>query len=294
MACFCVLAAPAAGADHSPTLASLKADDAQLAAKSRSAVLNLYSLDAQLTSAETRLSALQSDATRLRAERVTLRHELRLAHLDIRISQDQLASRLRFIYAQGTTRPLDIVMGATSLGDALTELDDLNRVAASNADVLLEVRTAQRHLTGVGQALALRGRELATTTLAASQTVSQLAGDQAARESYLAGLAQQRSLDSAKIAQLSAEAQAAVVRSETLAPPPAAPAPAPTSAGAALSAPIAEPDSVTTASAGNPITITPPAASGATITVVATGYDLPGDTSTGLPVGWESPQSTPR
>ena len=34
-------------------------------------------------------------------------------------------------------------MGAKSLGDAMTELDDFNRVAASNADVLLQVRSAQ-------------------------------------------------------------------------------------------------------------------------------------------------------
>ena len=273
---------PASGAGPSATLASVQAADAQVAANARAAVLDLYSLDARLGAAEIRLNALRGDATTLRAERVVLRHELQYARLDIRVSQAQLASRLRFIYAQGSTSSLDILMGAKSLGDAMTDLDDLNRVAASNAEVMLEVRTSQRHLTLVAQTLAQRERELAATTLAASQTVSQLAGVKAAREAYLAGLEQQRSLDSARIAELSAEAQAAVVRSETLAPTPTPTVPA-------LSAPVAEPVAITTPSATTALTVAPPAASGngnGTITVVATGYDLPGHTSTGLPVGW--------
>ena len=276
-----MLVTPAAGAGPTATLQRVQADDAQLAANARASVLDLYSLDARLGSAEVRLTALRSDATQLRAERVVLRHELRFARLDIRVSQAQLASRLRFIYAQGTTSSLDILMGATSLGDALTELDDLNRVAASNAEVVLEVRTSQRHLALVGQMLAARERELAATTLAASQTVAQLAGVKAAREAYLAGLEQQRSLDSAKIAELSAEAQAAVVRSETLAPTPTPTVPA-------LSAPTAEPVAITIPAAGTPLTVSAAdgTGTGSTITVVATGYDLPGHTSTGLPVGW--------
>jgi 3D (Asp-Asp-Asp) domain-containing protein len=280
-ACFCLLVTPASGAGPSATLAGVKSAEAQLAANARAAVLDLYSLDARLGAAEIRLNALRGDATTLRAERVVLRHELRFARLDIRISQARLASRLRFIYAQGTTSSLDILMGARSLGDAMTDLDDLNRVAASNAEVMLEVRTSQRHLTLVAQTLAERERELAATTQAAAQTVSQLVGVKAAREAYLAGLEQQRSLDSARIAELSAEAQAAVVRSETLAPTPTPTVPA-------LSAPVAEPVAITTPSAATALTVTSGAASGngSTITVIATGYDLPGHTSTGLPVGW--------
>ena len=52
-ACVCMLAIPAAaGAGHSPTVAALQADDAGLAAKSRAAVLDLYSLDTRLTAAQ--------------------------------------------------------------------------------------------------------------------------------------------------------------------------------------------------------------------------------------------------
>ena len=76
----------------------------------------------------------------------SLTHALRLARLDARLSQKRLATRLRFIYEHGTTSSLDVVMGAKSLEDAMTQLDDFNRVAASNADVLLQVRSAQHRM----------------------------------------------------------------------------------------------------------------------------------------------------
>ena len=82
--------------------------------------------------------------------------------------------RLRFIYDHGTTSSLDVVMGAKSLGDAMTELDDFNRVAASNADVLLQVRSAQHHMAYLQRTLASREQTLAATTSAAAQTVSDL------------------------------------------------------------------------------------------------------------------------
>ena len=64
-----VLAAPAlglAGAGHSS--ASLRAANARLEARSRSAVLELYSLDARLGSAQSRLASLGRQAETLRAE----------------------------------------------------------------------------------------------------------------------------------------------------------------------------------------------------------------------------------
>ena len=114
--------------------------------------------------AQARLSTLQAAAVRLKGERATLTHALRLARLDARLCQQRLALRLRFIYDHGTTSSLDVVMGAKSLGDAMTELDDFNRVAASNADVLLQVRSAQHHMTYLQRTPASREQTLAATT----------------------------------------------------------------------------------------------------------------------------------
>jgi len=266
-ACACVLLIPAAAsAGPSPGVAALKAQDADLAAKSRAAVLELYSLDTRLSRAEERLGRLQAAMRRLESERAILGQALRVARLDTRVSQLRLASRLRFMYEHGTTSSLDILMGATSLEDALTQLDEYDRVSAADAEVLLQVQTAKTRTLTLQQTLGARVRELAATAAAASQTVAQLEQVRSARAGYVADLARRRSLDAARIARITAEAAAAETKTQALSPPPQAP-------NADVSLPVA----------AAPLTTV---AGGRTLTVVATGYDLPGHTATGLPVGW--------
>jgi len=277
-ACLCTLAIPTAdGAGPGRlSVAALRADDAGLAAKARAAVLDLYSLDTRLTSAEQRLAALQGATSRLREQRAALSHELVVANVDARLSQHRLASRLRFLYEHGTTTSLDIVMGASSLEDAMTQLDDFNRFTAANTAVLLQVRAAQHRLTLLRGELSQRERSLVATTRAAEQTVAELRQVGTQRVAYIADLATRRSLDAARIAQLTAEATAADTRSQTLTSRQTAQATPPV-----LGTPP-EPDVALPAAAG-PADGT---AGGRRITVVATGYDLPGRTATGLPVGW--------
>jgi 3D (Asp-Asp-Asp) domain-containing protein len=264
---FCLLALPAiSAARRSPTVTQLRADDQNLAAKSRSAILNLYSLDARLSTAQTRLTTLEGAATRLRAERASTVHQMRLARLDTRISQNQLAARLRFIYAHGSTSSLDVLMGSTSIEDAMTQLDDFNRVEAANDDVLLQVRTAQTHLSHLAHELLERERALASTTLAVRDTVSELGQEHSERSAYVDQLASEQSYDTAQITRLDTKARAAVVRSEQL----------------TLSTPAEAVAPVMTIQAAAPISVS----AGQTMTVTATGYDLSGSTSTGLPVGW--------
>jgi cystine transport system substrate-binding protein len=242
-------------------------------------VLELYSLDTRLTAARSRLTSLEAAGQRLRAEGALLRQELRIARTDTRVSQLRLASRLRFMYEHGTTSSLEILMGASSLEDALNQLDEYDRVSATDADVLLQVQTAKRRTTRLQRTLAERARALAATTAGAADTVAQLEQVRASRSAYVADLAHQRSLDAAKIAEISAQATAADAKSQTLVPPPRTP-------NAAVLAPVAELS--TSAPAPAPTAAPAPIAAGVgrTITVVATGYDLPGHTATGLPVGW--------
>jgi 3D (Asp-Asp-Asp) domain-containing protein len=175
------------------------------------------------------------------------------------------------MYEHGTTSSLDILMGAGSLEDALTQLDDYHRVSAADADVLLQVRTAQRRTTRLEHALAARARSLAATTEAAAGTVAQLEQLRASRAAYISDLARRRSLDAARITEISREAAAAEVKSQRLA------APRTTSVVVSTPAAAVSPPAGTAALA---------AAGGRTLTVVATGYDLTGRTATGLPVGW--------
>jgi 3D (Asp-Asp-Asp) domain-containing protein/septal ring factor EnvC (AmiA/AmiB activator) len=270
-ACFCLLAVQSAGAGPSPGVASLQADDAQLAAKSQAAVLDLYSIVERLAGAQSRLAALQAQAKALRRQKANLGRELRLARLDTQLSQHRLASRLRFIYEHGTASSLDILMGSSSIDDALTQLDDYDRVSQSDADVLGQVKSASHRLFRLRVELAGRVKDLEATTAAAQSTVSQLTGLRADQASYIAGLESRRSLNAQKIAQITAQAQAAVVRSQALVP-----------AAATLTSTAASESPALPALGTQPVT-----ASGArTLTVSATAYDLQGHTAAGLPVGW--------
>ncbi len=269
-ACFGLLAIPlSSAAGPPPTAAQLRAEDADLAAKSRSAVLGLYSLDSRLSAAQRRLTALQAEAGRLRAERASIGRQIQLARLDTRLSRSRLASRLRFLYEHGNTSSLDVLMGAKSLEDAITQLDDFNRVAAVNADVLTQVLAAEGHLSRLSHELRARAKALTATTLAAAATVSELGSERAQRAAYIGQLETQRSLDAAQIAQLDARARAAEALSQRLTLAAPTPPPAPAFSLEAAPAPAA-----------------PVVAGGRSLTVLATGYDLSGTTSTGLPVGW--------
>ena len=284
----CLLAITPAGATGPSTaIGRLQSDDASLASKSRAAVLQLYSLDARLSTAQSRLAALRDVRRKLEQQRGWLLHEQTIAKLDTRLSQDQLASRLRFIYDHGATSSLDILMGAQSIGDAITQLDDVNKVTASNTDVLVQVQSSRRHLAALSRNLAARRLSIESATTEAAATVSQLEALRASRAAYVDDLAQRRSLDARRIATLQAQAQTASARAQTL----TANATSRQQTAAVVSSPLSTPD-LTAAqllpAAQLPATQGPVSQlpGTRTLTVVATGYDLSGRTSTGLPVGW--------
>jgi 3D (Asp-Asp-Asp) domain-containing protein len=274
-----VLAAPAVGgAITSHGVAGLRAHDAALAAKSRSAVLGLYSLDQQLAGAQSRLATLHTQQQSLRAERALVAHQLAVAKRGTQLSQARLGSRLRQLYEQGNVEPLEIVFGAKSLDEALTNLDSLSRMTGQGEDILRELKAARISASAAASKLAAQDAALTRATAAAQATATMLANRRAARNAYIASLATQRRLTQQQISTVVAQANAARIRSEQLARTTAATA-APASIAVAATAP---PESSAPTSSAD----VPPAAGGRSITVSATGYALAGNTASGLPVGW--------
>jgi cystine transport system substrate-binding protein len=263
-----VLAAPTLGlAGSSQSPASLRADNARIETQSRSAVLQIYSLDQRVASAHARVASLDQQATSLRAERASLEHQLDIARRGDRIAQRQLARRFRMLYEQGNIEPLEILFGAKNLDDAISSLDNLSSMSAQGEDVLQQLSRARKLLTKARQNLERRAAALAAAEAAARATEESLVRTRAARESYVASLATQRRLNDHQIAAFVARAQAAQAKSAQLAP----------------AAAVAVADTrATTADVPAPA----PAAGAHSITVTATGYSLPGSTSTGIPVGW--------
>ncbi len=266
-----VLTASAVGAADASRTSSLQTRDAQLAAKSRAAVLGLYSLDAQLSAARSRVASLRSQAAALRAEKRSVAQELAIARHGSAVAQRQLATRLRLLYEEGNVEPLEIVFGSKNLDEAIANIDNLSRATSQGKDVLRQLKAARRETVAARRTLAARGAALDRATAQARTTATTLAETRAARSSYIGSLARQRRLTEQQIRGLEARAEAAQVRSANLQRTAAA-APSFTT----VTAPAPQTTVVSTVTSG----------AGRTITVSATGYSLHGHTASGLPVGW--------
>jgi 3D (Asp-Asp-Asp) domain-containing protein/peptidoglycan hydrolase CwlO-like protein len=254
-----------AAAASGPTAGALRAENVNLEAQARSAVLDLYSLDSRLAAARSRLAALQAETARLRAERAAVKYQLVIAKLGERSSERQLASRVRQLYEQGDVSPIEVVFGSTSIADALTQLDNIDRVASLNDDVITQLRHARTRLLAASRSLAVRTARLREALDAAAASAASLAQTRSDRASYVTQLATRRNLNTAQIGRLDARARAAQALTQQLTGSPPA---------ATVATPVAPDISMS------------PFGNSRTMTVTITGYALPGTTATGIPVGW--------
>ncbi len=182
-----------------------------------------------------------------------MRHQLAVAKRSTRISQARVAQRLRVLYEQDEVEPLEIVLGSTSLDEAMTNLEDLNRSTGQGQDILRELAGARKEIARASRGLAARTAALTAATHAAEATAASLAATRAQRSSYLASLASQRRLTEQQISDLLATANAAQLHSSQV---------------------VRDDTAVVTLHGSR------------TLTVSATGYALQGNTASGLPVGW--------
>jgi 3D (Asp-Asp-Asp) domain-containing protein len=270
-----VLAAPAVGGADSAShgtqgrsAATLRSENIRIATKARAAVLELYSLDQRLGAARSSLVSLQQQRIELNAERASLTRERALARRSTARAQTRLGIRLRELYEQGGVEPLEVVLGAKSLDEALSSLDSLSRMSSQGQEILSQLHAARRELRSAAAQLARRDAALRAAAAQARLTAAALEQTTAARSHYLSSLAATRRLNNAQITALVASAHAARVRSAHLVARTA-------SSGTSLAS-------------FSPAAVARPAqsAAGQALTVSATAYSLPGHTAIGLPVGW--------
>jgi 3D (Asp-Asp-Asp) domain-containing protein/peptidoglycan hydrolase CwlO-like protein len=236
----------------------LSKQNADLAARSRGALLNLYALDSKLARERTRLVALRIRTAEIHAERAAAQQRLTIARHSLRVAQVALARRLQLLYEQGDSDPLAVVLGASSVDEALSSLDSLDRLADQDRIVIEQTRKAKQQLTRITRALAKRQLELQGLADQAAQSTLQLEQAHAERSSYLASMASQRRLNAAAISSLQQQALAVETRSRQL----------------------------TAVASGRPAPTIEPGLGGRTLTVTATGYAIKGRTATGAPTGW--------
>lgn len=260
-------AASNSGAPHHQRAAELRVQAQTLDTRAHRALLDLYSLDARLGTAQSQLARLQSESARLQTVQSRLAQQVAAAHQSLVVSESLFAQHLRDLYEQGEVDPLAVVLGAQSLDDAVTRLDDLTRVADQNSQVADATRAAQTRLVRLQTTLAAHKAQVDAALARARQTARDLAAAHADRVSYIGSLRRQKQLATAKIAALEATAQRVQAKSQTI----------------QQAATGSDPP---TGASPSPPPATTPSQGGRTITVVATGYSLPGHTATGLPVGW--------
>ena len=247
----------AAGADRKGGEA-LRRQQVGLSARSHTALLSLYALDSRLTRARSELARLRSRAEALRTEEQRVRQEAAVVAGNLRASQRLLGNRLLTLYEEGEPSALAVLLGATSLDDAVSRLEELDRSARQGARAVTDTRSGRAKLDRLAAKLASNLRAAQALATRAEQTATALATTRAQHVAYIASLARQKRLNTREIASLDSRARRVVEQAQAV-----------------------EAQTAATTSAA-PI---PVAAGTRTLTVTATGYSLPGHTSTGLPVG---------
>jgi 3D (Asp-Asp-Asp) domain-containing protein len=248
----------AEGAGPKKGAGALHQQQAGLAARSHTALLSLYALDSRLASARNELAGLRGRAERLELERERVQQEVELVADNLKASQRLLGDRLRALYEEGEPDAIAVLLGATSLDDAVTRLDELERSATQGAQAARDARDGRSKLQGLGLELAARLQEVRALQARAERTATALETARANRISYLKALRRQQRLTRRQIAALDSRAQKVVAKAQAVQAQTAS-APA---GGAA-----------------------PSVSDGArTLTVSSTGYSMPGNTATGLPV----------
>jgi 3D (Asp-Asp-Asp) domain-containing protein/peptidoglycan hydrolase CwlO-like protein len=242
--------------------ARLRAQGDDLAQKSRGAALELYAIQSQLGRAQTRLANLRVETRQ--AERLEAQERARLADARriLDEAEGQLGERLRELYVEGDPDPITILLAAESLDEAISTIDNLDRFARQDVQIVGQVREARASLRTSVEKLAAQAAQLESLTAEAIRTEASLRSARDERQAFLAQIAHQKQLNQAELNSLASIATAAEEKNDTV-----------SSGGGSPSAPSPPPPSS-------------PPAGGTRMTVQATGYALPGTTATGIPVGW--------
>lgn len=285
-----LLGAPSTSGADPPDLEGLRERNRELAVQSHAAVVELYALESRLATAQAELAKLQARTAALKRLQRRAAIHYRAAKRTLDVAQRRLGEQLRLLYQSDEPDPLAVVLGATSLSEALEGLENISRTARQTEQIVDGARAAKRTVAAQRRTLARRRAAAADAQERAAGSYRALLAARSERADYLARLRSEQQLTAQQISELEAQAQQAQEQAAQL----AAEEPPPTSNEQPASQPVEETipsdepqpnpaESVETPT--EPAPTAPPPTSGRTVTVVATAYCLTGTTATGLPVG---------
>jgi 3D (Asp-Asp-Asp) domain-containing protein len=257
------------GAEPAPALRSeadeRRAGRAGLAKRANAALLELYAAESALAHAREHAEASKARLAALEVEQASASRRARVLAASLDASRDRVASALRALYIEGEPDPVAVLLGATSLDEAIEGIEGLSRAVAQNRRLAADARDREARLVTLRAALAQRRVELVAQEQAAAAGVAALEQRARERAAVVSALRRQSDLAGREIAALEQRARDAELASRGVVGPPGD-----------EQEPEGEPD---------PPTRLPAPGGTTTLVVDAVAYHLRGSTASGLPVG---------
>jgi 3D (Asp-Asp-Asp) domain-containing protein len=252
------------GAETAPALADRAA---ALGRSESSALLELYAAESALARAQNDAAVLAERSAALERSERSLAVRTEIVRGSLKASQERVATLLRALYIQGEPDPISVILGATSLDEAVAGIEGLSRATAQNRRLSIEATVHARKLVGLKAQLVEERANLTRAENAARASVARFESAVAGRSATVAAVRRARSLTTERLRALEVQAQAAERRSAEI-----------TSTAAAQSTAAAPVEDSPAPSAA-------PMQGTRTLVADAVAYHLPGRTASGLPVG---------
>lgn len=267
---------------------ALEGQNQTLAALEENALLELFALESELANVEQRAIRLRDRLARLEEERASAKAQHAAAEQARDSAQRQLADQLTALYVRGDIDPLEVLLGSDSLSDAISAIDELNRLAELNDEIINDAKETEAALSRALQKLKEKRQNVKAAAEEVDEAMASLAAQKLERTAYIERLAADRALNDQRIAELVADAAAAEQRAQELNAAAAAQA-----ANEVAQMSVAAPQqSAPSSGSPSPSSPSPPPAApssglepGMTLVVDAVAYSLPGYTASGMPVG---------
>ena len=265
---------PSSGsAETAPALADRVA---ALGRTESASVLELYAAESALARAQSEAARLSRESKKLASDERSLSARTDVVRRSLKASQKRVATLLRALYIQGEPDPISVILGATSLDEAMAGIEGLSRATAQNRRLSAEATERALALRQLTADLREKRARVASAQRAATVGVARLEAAVTGKSATVAAVRRERSLTTSKLAALEAAAQAAERRSAEITAAASQPQAADTSEPAVSEEVKAEEP---------PALAAPPATGTYTLVADAVAYHLSGTTASGLPVG---------
>jgi peptidoglycan DL-endopeptidase CwlO len=171
----------------------------------------LQQLSDSLERARSQYDSATLQLAKIQRELKQNRHELHVAKSNLKMSQKRIAQRLVSLYTTDQDSTLEVILGARSLDDMITRMDNAKSVTALDTSILNQVRTyktaVKRNHELLARAHAEQSRVVAQRAAAKNAIASKLGQEQSLLSSIKGQIAQMIAADQARQLQMAAAAR---------------------------------------------------------------------------------------